>query len=108
MDEENKQSAIIPLEAMSLALKRKARVIEYLEEKSEDMASVVYNLAKGADTDSVKLAAAKDILDRAGFKPVEKSQSVNFDIDLKGKTSPELEEIRIKYEEEMRQKFLNG
>ena len=37
-------------------------------------ASKVMNLAKGARSEHVQLEAAKDILDRAGFKPIDRAQ----------------------------------
>jgi len=100
------EKEIIPLEKMGLELKRRERIISYLEEKAEDASSIVYDLAREAESEQVRLSAAKDILDRAGFKPVERSQNVTLEIDLRGKTNPELEEIRHKYEEELRNKFI--
>lgn len=44
---------------------------------SERAAEIVKELAEKADEDKVRLSAAKDILDRAGHKPVEKSVEVS-------------------------------
>ena len=46
---------------------------KYLESMSEGAASRIETLSRSARNESVKLAANKDILDRAGFKPVEHS-----------------------------------
>ncbi len=40
-------------------------------------ASKLLNLAKGAKSEYVQLEASKDILDRAGFKPVERSMHLH-------------------------------
>lgn len=37
--------------------------------------ATVISLATGADSEAVRLNAAKDLLDRAGFKPVEKTET---------------------------------
>lgn len=42
--------------------------------RAEEMSEQLYNLILTTDSDSVKLNAIKDWLDRAGFKPVDKSQ----------------------------------
>lgn len=52
----------------------KLNIRAYLEEKSKDAASMVYKLSQKAKNEGVRLGASKDILDRAGFKPVEKSE----------------------------------
>ena len=52
---------------------RRVKVMEYLESKSKDAASMVYTLSQGAENEQVRLGASKDILDRSGLKPVEHS-----------------------------------
>ena len=42
--------------------------------RAEEMSEQLYNLILTTESDSVKLNAIKDWLDRAGFKPVDKSQ----------------------------------
>jgi len=64
-------------------LLRNIKVREYLEEKAEIAASNVFHLANKARNEAVKLSANKDILDRAGFKPVERK-----DITSDGKPLP--------------------
>ena len=50
------------------------RVSETLGLNATFAASKLLNLARGAKSEYVQLEASKDILDRAGFKPVDKSQ----------------------------------
>lgn len=50
------------------------RVTETLGLNATYAASKLLNLARGAKSEYVQLEASKDILDRAGFKPVDKSQ----------------------------------
>lgn len=60
---------------------RKPKVREYLESKAERAAEIVFELAESAEQDNVRLGASKDILDRAGFKPIDKVQNLNINID---------------------------
>ena len=46
----------------------------YLADKSNDAISMVYTLSQSADNETVRLNASKDILDRAGYKAVDKSE----------------------------------
>ena len=46
----------------------------YLADKSNDAVSMVYTLSQTAENEGVRLNASKDILDRAGYKPVDKSE----------------------------------
>jgi len=52
---------------------RKPFVRQYLEQQSEGAAERVVKLSQNARNESVRLAANKDILDRAGFKPIEQT-----------------------------------
>lgn len=52
---------------------RKNRVQEFIEEKAERSADVIHRIVESEDAPPiVRLNAAKDILDRAGYKPVER------------------------------------
>lgn len=64
-------------------LLRNDKIREYLEDKAETAAQNIYKLANEAENESVKLNANKDILDRAGFKPTDKT-----DITTNGKELP--------------------
>lgn len=50
------------------------RIAEQLGTNAAYAASKVMKLASGAKSEYVQLEAAKDILDRAGFKPIDRSQ----------------------------------
>ena len=50
------------------------RISETIGMNATSAAAQVMKLATGAKSEYVKLEAAKDILDRAGFKPVDRSQ----------------------------------
>lgn len=80
---------------------RKIKVQEYLESKAEIAASRVFELANQEENLNVALGASKDILDRAGFKPVDKSEShtvnLNFDVKIDSKTA----KIKEKFEKEL-------
>lgn len=78
---------------------RKEKVREYLESKAEKVAEVVFNLAISSESDVVKLNASKDILDRSGYKPIEKSVNLNVEAEI---TNPHEREIAEKYEEELK------
>ena len=41
--------------------------------------SAIQNLIDQGESESVRLAAAKDILDRSGLKPIEKIETTNID-----------------------------
>jgi phage terminase small subunit len=59
--------------------KRKPNVMEYLKEQAGGAAERITEISKRAGNESVRLNANKDILDRAGFKPVDK-QEVTGDV----------------------------
>lgn len=50
------------------------RIAESLGTNAAFAASKVMRLASGAKSEYVQLEAAKDILDRAGFKPIDRAQ----------------------------------
>lgn len=50
-----------------------------LQDKIPQALSWVTDLAQNAESESVRLGAIKDILDRAGMKPVEKIETTNID-----------------------------
>lgn len=81
---------------------RKPKVLEYLESRSEQAAIRVVELSEQDENLNVALGASKDILDRAGYKPVEKSQSVV--LNLAGEIGMTEKEKKIKEEFEERLK----
>jgi phage terminase small subunit len=64
----------------------KPNIKEYLESHAPQAAIRIKELSAQDENLPVALGASKDILDRAGYKPVEKSQSVSYNVDLSNKT----------------------
>lgn len=86
-DVENDNSAA----ALGSSLLRNSKVREYIEGKAELAASYVFEIASAGDNDKVRLSASKDILDRAGFKPIDKSQNISLNIEAQ--ITPELKDL---------------
>lgn len=70
---------------------RKLKIQNYLADKAEDASLMIYKLSQEGEAEAIRLNASKDILDRAGFKPVEKSHAVN--VNLEADVSPLIEEL---------------
>lgn len=77
--------------AIGSKLLRTDKIREYLEDKAETAASIVFEIAQFGESDNVRLGASKDILDRAGFKPIEKTHNVN--VNINEPTSERLQEL---------------
>ena len=58
---------------------RKLNIREYIEDNAIGAAARIVDISKEAKNEAVKLSANKDILDRAGYKPIEK-QEHTFDL----------------------------
>lgn len=74
-------------------LLRIPKVRDYIESKAERAAEIVYEIAETSENDGIRLSAAKDIQDRAGLKPVEKSLVLNANMEI---TTQEDEELASK------------
>jgi phage terminase small subunit len=61
---------------------RRERVLQKMSAMSEEALLTIYDLFKNADSEQVKLQAAKDLMDRTGFKPTDKIENKT---DLNGK-----------------------
>lgn len=61
---------------------RKLKIREAIESHAEPAESMIFKLSQEAEAEAVRLSASKDILDRAGFRPIEESKSVNINIDI--------------------------
>ena len=79
---------------------RNDKVREYLESRSEKAAIRVVELSEQEENLAVALGASKDILDRSGYKPVDKSLNLNIDMEVEVD-----EELVNEYEEKLRQKL---
>lgn len=58
---------------------RKPTIQDYLTDKAERAAEIVFQIAEHGESDVVRLNASKDILDRAGYKAVEKRININLE-----------------------------
>lgn len=69
----------------------KGNIIEYLKENSGIAASYMTSVIENED-DSTRdrITAAKDVLDRAWYKPIEKTQDVQVNINVEKMTPEEL------------------
>lgn len=83
------------------------KVREYLDIAAKPAVSMIFQLSQHGEAESVRLAASKDILDRAGYKPVEKVQSVSVEIKGDMDDYQRMEDVRLKYEEELRNKYID-
>lgn len=102
-DTENKNSAAV-LASRTL---RKVKVQEYLEKHAPKAASKIVSLSNQTENLPVALGATKDILDRTGFKPVEKNESKSIRVNLEVKIeNKELELLREEYEAKLKSKLL--
>lgn len=78
---------------------RKTKIQEYIDSHAEKAESMIFNLSQKAKAEAVRLSASKDIMDRAGYKPVEKSINLNVQAEI---TNPKAKELAEKYEEELK------
>lgn len=67
----------------------KPNVQEYLQSKAEIAASEVFRIVQHGESDDVRLKASKDILDRAGFKAIDRSISMVVEVEA----SPRIAEL---------------
>lgn len=67
---------------------QKPNVREYLKGIALEMSHLLHELARKGETDTVRLNAVKDILDRAGYKPVD-----SVDLTSNGETIKAIEYI---------------
>ena len=77
----------------------KPSIQEVIESHAEKAESMVYHLSQNAEAEAVRLNASKDILDRAGYKAVDKSINLNLDAEI---TNPKARDLAKKYEEELK------
>lgn len=56
---------------------RREAITNTLAKHTEEAVQILIALARNSESDSVRLQAVKDIMDRAGYKPTEKVESKN-------------------------------
>ena len=77
----------------------KLSIQEAIESHAEKAESMIYNLSQNGEAETVRLNASKDIMDRAGYKAVDKSINLNIEAEI---TNPKARELAEKYEEELK------
>lgn len=82
----------------------KPHIIAYLESKQPEYINRMDKLSLTAKSDMVKFVSTKDLLDRSGLKPIEKTQSVNFNVDIKLDETER--RLKDKYEQELKASFI--
>ena len=81
---------------------QKPTVIEYLQQHASAISANMVRLALGAESERDQITAGKDVLDRSGYKPVDKT-----DITSKGEQimdRPDLDELVKSVEEELKRR----
>ena len=68
-----------------------------LQDRIPQALSWVTNLAENAESESVRLGAIKDILDRAGMKPVEKIETTTIESMSDEEIQRELDALRTRH-----------
>src|SRR3990167_1790810 len=89
---------------------RKAKIQEALNEHAEPAESKIFHLSQKAKSEMVSLQASRDIMDRAGYGAITKSESqaLNLNINARMSENPEIEAINKEYEEKMREIYAKG
>ena len=87
---------------------KKPNVKQYLEDKAHRASERVFELAEQDKNLPVALGASKDILDRAGYKPVDKSVTINLEGQISKEERDRILGISLKVLEEMTHGEVNG
>jgi phage terminase small subunit len=82
----------------------KPKIREAIDRHAKDAVAMIYTLSQHSKQDVVKLNASKDILDRAGFKPVEKTETKTLNVEMKVET--DLDTLREEFENKLKDKLL--
>lgn len=78
---------------------QKPTIQEVIESHAEKAESMIYNLSQNGEAETVRLNASKDILDRAGYKAIDRTVNLNIDAEI---SNPKAVELAKKYEEELK------
>ncbi len=78
---------------------QKPTVLEYIQRAAQGAAERIEAMSINAENEAVRLSANKDVLDRAGYKAVERTMSVQVNVDT---NNPKAFELAQKYEEELK------
>lgn len=87
----------------------KPNVKEYIESHAEEAASMIYQLSQKSEQDNIRLSASKDILDRAGYGAVNKSEtkSLNLTVEARLEDKDDLNAIRERFDNELKKRLLD-
>lgn len=88
----------------------KPHIEQAIQNHAGDAESMVYKLSQKAKAEVVRLNASKDILDRAGYKPIERSESKSTSVSIEARIfdNPELLALDREYEEKIREIYAKG
>lgn len=81
---------------------QKPTIQEVIESHAGKAESMIYNLSQNGEAEAVRLNASKDILDRAGYKAVDKSINLNMDVEI---TNPKARELANEFEEKLKKQL---
>lgn len=80
----------------------KPNIQALIESYAEKATENIYELANNAKGEPVKLAANKDILDRAGYKPVDRSESKNINLTIDATKRESIKQLASKVLKELK------
>jgi phage terminase small subunit len=86
--------------AENLAKPSIQQVIESHAEKAESM---IYHLSQNGEREAIRLGASKDIMNRAGYKAVDKSMNINLDANIT--INPETLKVANEFEERLKKQL---
>lgn len=85
---------------------KKPAIREYIESRAQPAANMIFELSQFAEAEIVRLNASKDILDRAGYMPIVKTQNVSLEVKGNIEDFAKLDDVRSRFKEELRQKLI--
>jgi hypothetical protein len=89
-------------ENKAVRMMKRADVQQMLRDAAQGAAKRIEDLSIEAESEKVRLDANRDILDRAGYKPVHHVESKNLTVDVKMDVSdPRAKELKEKFEQEL-------
>lgn len=75
----------------------KLNIREAIESHAPAAQAMIYKLSQEGEAEVIRLNASRDIMDRAGFKPIDKS--VNLNVDVEGELTDEVKELTKRLDE---------
>lgn len=78
---------------------RKPDIAQYIQDNAKEAISRIVQISISAENEAVRLSANKDILDRAGYKAVERTINLDVNVDI---TNPKAIALAKEYEEKLK------